>query len=429
MNMMSMIGRRPVAAAPTPRPTMPVSEIGRVDDAVRRRIPRAGPRSNRRRSRRRADVLAGEETSGSALHDLARRLSVIARTYGSWREPRPRACQSRSCRAPRAIGWSTRRREQVGASGNGLSSANVIASATRRSTSSCTAADLRVSTPCSASCASSMGSGRAPSTRRPRPRSRYGDPHARHADVVVEPVGLALEQASALRPRAPARSPRPRLRRPRWRPCRRRRRRACRSRGAVGHVDDRLVARLRGELAVAVVLADEDHRQLVQRRHVRGFVERAFVRGAVAEEADRDVVVLRYLFENAAPTAIGGLPPTMPFAPSMPRSRSRDVHAAALALAVAGRPAEQLRVHLPEVAAFGDEVAVSAVGPGDLVGVGEVDHDAGGDGLLPDIEVQRARDLRRLHELARFFLEDADANHPPVDVEQLVAIRGVALSR
>ena len=43
--------------------------------------------------------------------------------------------------------------------------------------------------------------------------------------------------------------------------------------GAIGDVDDRLVVRLRRELAVAVVLADEDDRQLVQRRHVRRFVE------------------------------------------------------------------------------------------------------------------------------------------------------------
>ena len=43
--------------------------------------------------------------------------------------------------------------------------------------------------------------------------------------------------------------------------------------GAVGHIDDGLVVRLRRVFAVAVVFADEDARQPIQGGHVGGFVE------------------------------------------------------------------------------------------------------------------------------------------------------------
>jgi hypothetical protein len=189
------------------------------------------------------------------------------------------------------------------------------------------------------------------------------------------------------------------------------------------------MTRLRGELAVQVVLTDEDHGQPVERSHVRGLVEGAFVRRTIPEEADRYVVALAVPIRERGADGDGDAAGDDAVRAEYAELEVRDVHAAALAVAVAGRPAEQLRVHQPEVASFGDDVAVPAMSRGDLVGIGEVDHDAGGDGLFPDIEVQRARDFPRLGEPARFLLEVADANHPSVEVEQLVAIRGVALSR
>ena len=188
--------------------------------------------------------------------------------------------------------------------------------------------------------------------------------------------------------------------------------------GPIGDVDDRLVARLRGELAVQVVLADEDHGQRVERGHVRRLVEGAFVRRTVAEEADRDLVALAVPVGERGADGDGDAAGDDAVRAEHAELEVRDVHAAALAVAVAGRLAEQLRVHQPEVPSFGDDVAVPSMSRGDLVGVGEVDHDAGGDGLFPDIEVQRARDLPRLGEPARFLLEVADANHSSVQVEQ-----------
>jgi hypothetical protein len=126
--------------------------------------------------------------------------------------------------------------------------------------------------------------------------------------------------------------------------------------------------------------------------------------------------VPRYLLEKAAPTAIGGPPPTI-------QVQVGDVHRAALAPAVARRLAEELGVHVAEVAALGDEVAVAAVGAGDLVLGGEVRHHTRRHRLLADVEVEGAGDLARLHQLARLLLEDADAHHAPVQIEQRLARR------
>ena len=106
-----------------------------------------------------------------------------------------------------------------------------------------------------------------------------------------------------------------------------------------------------------------------------------------------------------------------------------DVHAAAFALAVAGRAAEQFGEHPIELAAFRDEVAVAAVRAGDLVVARQMHHHAGGDRLLADVEVQGAGDLAGFHQLAGFFFEDADADHAAVDIEQDFVVRLLGQNR
>ena len=100
-----------------------------------------------------------------------------------------------------------------------------------------------------------------------------------------------------------------------------------------------------------------------------------------------------------------------------------DVHAAAFAFAVAGGAAEQFGEHAIELAAFRDEVTVTAVRAGDLVVVGQVHHHAGGDRFLTYIKVQGAGNLAGFHQLAGFFLEDADADHAAVNIEQNFVVR------
>src|SRR5262249_37527304 len=90
-----------------------------------------------------------------------------------------------------------------------------------------------------------------------------------------------------------------------------------------------------------------------------------------------------------------------------------DVHGAALALAVAVDPAEQLGHHPPDVGALGDAVAVAAVGAGHAIGDGERRADADGDRLLTHVGRDRAVDLAGEPQLDGALVELADHDHRP----------------
>src|SRR4051812_30166733 len=177
-------------------------------------------------------------------------------------------------------------------------------------------------------------------------------------------------------------------------------------------------------LVVEVVLADVDHGELPDRRHVHHLVEQPLSEGALAEEADRDAVGAESLRrERGAGGDPGGAADDRVRAEVAVRV-IRNVHRATLAAAVALLASEQLAVHAPDVRALGDAVPVPAVRRGDGVVLPERRADADGDGLLADVEVREARHLRRQVELVRLHLERADAKHP---LEHLAPELGIDL--
>jgi hypothetical protein len=66
-------------------------------------------------------------------------------------------------------------------------------------------------------------------------------------------------------------------------------------------------------------------------------------------------------------------------------------------------------------------VAVAAVGRGHDVAVAQVRADANRNGLLARIEMEKASELPRGHQLGELLLEAADRAHLPVGVEQGLA--------
>ena len=123
----------------------------------------------------------------------------------------------------------------------------------------------------------------------------------------------------------------------------------------------------RGRLGVAVVLADEDDRQLPDRGQVERLVEGALVGGAVAEEADRD---------TAGAARLGGQRRAGRERRSRRRrSRSRRACPCRRRRCASSRPCPcssrspcpTARPSCRRVAALGDAVAVAAVGAGDVV--------------------------------------------------------------
>ena len=178
-----------------------------------------------------------------------------------------------------------------------------------------------------------------------------------------------------------------------------------------------------GELGVAVVLAEEDDRELPHRGQVHGLVERALGHRAVAEERDREGAV--------APELGGGGRSDgdrEPGGDDAVRAEDADrgvgdVHRSAAPAVRALVLAHQLGEHAEGVEPLRQAVPVAAVGGRDHVVGTERPAGADGRGLLPDRQVHEAGNGLRPVEDGHALLEAADHEHAPVQLEQVV-VRG-----
>ena len=160
---------------------------------------------------------------------------------------------------------------------------------------------------------------------------------------------------------------------------------------------------------IAVVLADEQDRQLLQRGEVERLVKHTFLGRAVAKERDHhaalapqlDGVGIAHRVRNRGGDDRRGA-----------HHAARDVdqvHRAAFAARAAVDLAVELGDHAPQVAAFGEIHRMAAVRPEDdvvrLEGLAGADRHA----LLPDRQVNRALDLVGRIDARDLFLDPPDA--------------------
>ena len=124
----------------------------------------------------------------------------------------------------------------------------------------------------------------------------------------------------------------------------------------------------RRELGVAVVLAEEDHRQLPDRGEVDRLVERAGRHRAVTEERHRDAAVAPQLRRGRGADRDRKPGPHDPVGAEDADHRVGDVHRATPPAVRAGVLGHQLGQHPGRVEALGEAVAVAAVGRRDHVG-------------------------------------------------------------
>ena len=176
----------------------------------------------------------------------------------------------------------------------------------------------------------------------------------------------------------------------------------------------------RRELGVAVVLAEEDDRQLPDRGEVHRLVERALGHRAVAEEGHRDAAVGPELRRG------GGARRRSAGRRRRCRWRRRCPSFGSAMCIEPPRPrlvpcvlAHQLGEHPERVEALGQAVAVAAVGRGDDVVGPQRPARADRRGLLADREVHEAGDLAVAVERGHPLLEPADQQHPAVHLEQV----------
>src|ERR1044071_2516279 len=121
---------------------------------------------------------------------------------------------------------------------------------------------------------------------------------------------------------------------------------------------------------------------MVEAGEVQGLVPGALVRSAIAAEADCDGTVALVLRGEGGAHRDWRAAGNDAVRAEDAEVEVGDVHRAAFAVAVAGRPAVDLGEHLADVAALCDAVAVAAVGAGDAIGRIQVGANADRDCLL-----------------------------------------------
>src|SRR5580704_18037662 len=167
----------------------------------------------------------------------------------------------------------------------------------------------------------------------------------------------------------------------------------------------------RGAHRVAVVLANEDHRQLPERGQVQGLVELAFGHRAVTEVAQHDLVAPLVLDREAGAGGERQVRAHDAVAAQEVDALVEEVHRAALALTQPAHAAEQLGHDPARIRPLGQAVAVLAIGRNRVVvgpqGRGRADRHR----LLSDVEVEEAADLAEGVHLGRLLLEAPDQRH------------------
>jgi len=190
----------------------------------------------------------------------------------------------------------------------------------------------------------------------------------------------------------------------------------CRSEGG-----DALSSRHRatvGELRVAVVLADEQHRQIPDSGQVRRLVEGALVDGSLAEKGDRHAVTAEQAAGERRACCKRQARSDDRVRAENALARVGNVHRAALALAEPRRLAEELGHGGVEVRSFCKAVTVAAVRRRDPVVVTERRAHTDRDRLLAEGGVNEPGDLSGAIEARDALLERADQTHPGVELHE-----------
>ena len=105
-----------------------------------------------------------------------------------------------------------------------------------------------------------------------------------------------------------------------------------------------------------------------------------------------------------------------------------DVHGAALAMAVTVAASEQFGHHELDVRAFGDGVAVAPVGAGDAIFPAQGRTNPHRHRFLPDVGVDRPRDVSGVKLIGGPPVKGADGHHRPVHVQQLIRFQSHGFS-
>ena len=187
---------------------------------------------------------------------------------------------------------------------------------------------------------------------------------------------------------------------------------------AIGDVRHRRCVFVVRAFAVAVILAEEYHRQLPQRGHVQRLMEGPDVGRAIAEGADRHAPVIAQL--RGQRESVCDRQPAADDARGHHDAGRRigDVHRAAFAFAGARRLAVVLCAQLPQGHALGELVVNAAIHRDEVVARLEVHAHGGRDDLLPARRIIDGGHASGAQQRAHALIDEIDQQRLAIDREQ-----------
>ena len=173
---------------------------------------------------------------------------------------------------------------------------------------------------------------------------------------------------------------------------------------------------------IEVVFANVDDRQLPKRRHVHHFIEQSLAESAVPEETDRHLSRGQPLGRERCACGDSRTSADDGICAQIARVGVGNVHRSAFAFAIAGFFAEQLGEHPVQRCAFGQAMAVAAMGAGDVIVGTKRFANTDGDCFLTYIKVGEAGHQGARVEVVHLLFEQTNHDHAAVHAQPLFGV-------
>ena len=162
---------------------------------------------------------------------------------------------------------------------------------------------------------------------------------------------------------------------------------------------------------IAVVLAEKDHGQLPQRRKIQAFGENTLIGGAIAEKADGHLVCSPSLRGKSGAKRDAHATADDAIASQKPLLFAELMHGSTKAAGQPCFPPHHLGHGPRQISHFGDAVTMRTVRAGSKIIIAQRAAGAHGHRLLPDVQMNGARDLLGSVEAFDLLLEPTDLDH------------------
>src|SRR5262245_980598 len=174
--------------------------------------------------------------------------------------------------------------------------------------------------------------------------------------------------------------------------------------------------------AIAIILADEDHRKLPQGREIEGFVCLTARDRPFTEEAGGHKVQRLILSRKSKACGKGNMASNNGIAAHKSALGIHQVHGPSFASAKASCFAEELSHHLAWIGPSGKAMSMVAVGTDHIVVRSKSSKRTDCNGFFADIQMEKTGNFCEGIHFGRFFFKPADQQHLAIQREEICSV-------